>query len=153
MKLKQIDLKKKSLLSFENLLGLVFAILIIFEFNFEADIKAAINSPAGVILSLVILVVLFIFLNPIVGLLFLIIIYENVKSSNILTPKLYTGSQTQKQNVLNKLNLANETFRTSKDGVEHSTIQRMAPIIKRVENTKANFLPHINDTISFNSLK
>ena len=152
MKLKQLNLKKKSLLSFENLLGLVLAILIIFEFNFEADIKAAINSPAGMILSLVILVVLFVFLNPIVGLLFLIVIYENVKTTNLLTPQLYTGSQLQKQNILNKLNLANESFKNSKDGVEHSTIQRMAPIIKRVESSKANFVPHINDTIPFNNI-
>ena len=70
---------KKSVISFENILGLVFALLILFEFKFESGIRNMMNSHAGMILSFVVLILLFIYMNPIVGLLFLIVIYENVK--------------------------------------------------------------------------
>ena len=92
MKMKEIKLKKKilkmkkSVISFENILGLVFALLILFEFKFESGIRNMMNSHAGMILSFVVLILLFIYMNPIVGLLFLIVIYENVKTNFLAYP-------------------------------------------------------------------
>ena len=70
--------KKQTFFSIDNLVGLVLALLIIFEYKFENDIRLLLNSPAGIAISLVLLFVMFIFLNPIVGLLFLIYVYETV---------------------------------------------------------------------------
>lgn len=154
MKMKEIKLKKKilkmkkSVISFENILGLVFALLILFEFKFESGIRNMMNSHAGMILSFVVLILLFIYMNPIVGLLFLIVIYENVKTNAMFNH----STEANKQNILNKLNLANDQFKDSKDNVEYSVIHKMAPIVKKPENMNANFIPHINDTIPFNDV-
>ena len=154
MKMREIKLKKKvlkmkkSFISFENVLGLVFALFILFEFKFESNIRNMMNSHAGIILSFVVLILLFIYMNPIVGLLFLIVIYENIKTNAMFNH----STEANKQNILNKLNLANDQFKNSKDNVEYSVIDKMAPIIKKPESTNANFIPHINDTIPFNDV-
>ena len=78
MKLNKM-MKKNNLLSLENMLGLLLAILIVFDLKIERNIANVINSPSGIVLSLGLVVLLFIFMNPIIGLLFLIYVYETVK--------------------------------------------------------------------------
>ena len=90
MKLNKM-MKKSKLLNLENMLGLLLAVLIVFDLKLERNIANVINSPVGIVLSLVLVVVLFIFMNPIIGLLFLIYVYETVKYSSsfyIITPNL-----------------------------------------------------------------
>ena len=60
---------KKSMMNIDNLFGLILAILIIFELNVENDMRVIPNSPYGIAISLVLIIVTFIFMNPIVGLL------------------------------------------------------------------------------------
>ena len=64
----------KLLFTLDNIVGLILAILIFFDFKVENDFKDVLNSPPGMILALVLLVVIFIFMNPIVGLLYIIYI-------------------------------------------------------------------------------
>lgn len=154
MKTKSLTnkMKLKSLISFENLLGLVLAVLIVFDFKPEKDIQNVINSPPGMIISLVLLVVIFIFMNPIIGLLFLIFLYETVKTQGFLNPSIFSNSENTKSNFLNKLNLANDNDKMQRDSVEYEVINNMAPIVKKTENSGSVFVPHVNDTIAFNEL-
>ena len=101
------------------------------------------------ILALVLLVVIFIFMNPIVGLLYLIYIYECVKDT-ALHPSKFNGSSIMKQNILNQLN--NNPERKREDSVDYEIINKMAPIVKKRENSNSIFVPHINDNILFEKL-
>jgi predicted membrane protein len=73
--------KKSSLVTIDNLLGLILAILIIFQIRPKPEDSNLLNSPVGIIISLVLVVILFITLNPVVGLLALIYLYEIIRHS------------------------------------------------------------------------
>lgn len=149
MNSRQLMKQTKLLFTLDNIVGLILAILIFFDFKVENDFKDVLNSPPGMILALVLLVVIFIFMNPIVGLLYLIYIYECVKDT-ALHPSKFNGSSIMKQNILNQLN--NNPERKREDSVDYEIINKMAPIVKKRENTNSIFVPHINDNISFEKL-
>jgi len=73
--------KKSSLVTIDNLLGLILAILIIFQIRPKPEDSNLLNSPAGIVMSLVLVVILFVTLHPIVGLLALIYLYEIIRHS------------------------------------------------------------------------
>jgi predicted membrane protein len=73
--------KKSSLVTIDNLLGLILAILIIFQIRPNPKDSNLLNSPAGIVVSLVLVVILFVTLHPIVGLLALIYLYEIIRHS------------------------------------------------------------------------
>jgi|LakMenEpi03Aug12_release.lakeMendotaPanAssembly.Ray.scaffolds.fasta_scaffold646048_2 hypothetical protein len=73
--------KKSSLVTIDNLLGLILAILIIFQIRPKPEDSNLLNSPAGIVISLVLVVILFVTLHPIVGLLALIYLYEIIRHS------------------------------------------------------------------------
>ncbi len=149
MNSRQLMKQTKLLFTLDNIVGLILAILIFFDFKVENDFKDVLNSPPGMILALVLLVVIFIFMNPIVGLLYIIYIYECVKDT-ALHPSKFNGSSIMKQNILNQLN--NNPERKREDSVDYEIINKMAPIVKKRENTNSIFVPHINDNISFEKL-
>lgn len=148
MKLNKM-IKKNNLLSLENIVGLLLAILIVFDLKVERNIANVINSPVGIVLSLVLVIVLFIFMNPIVGLLFLIYVYETVKYSSSFLQTYTQPVENVKKNIMNKLNLANEA---SKDEVEVKVIEKMAPIVKKGQNNNLDFIPHEENKLKYNML-
>ena len=74
-------IKKCSLVSIDNLLGLILAILIIFQIRPKPQDSNILNSPLGIIGALVLVTILFLTLNPVVGLLALIYLYEIMRHS------------------------------------------------------------------------
>lgn len=136
---KVSKMSKASMFSFENILGLVLAILIVFDLKLERHIANVINTPVGIVLSLVLLVVMFVFLNPIVGLLFLIYVYETVKYSSSFLYEYTQPVENARKSLMNKLNLSNVPL---KDDVEVRVIEKMAPIVKKQEAFGVNFVPN-----------
>ena len=61
-------------ITYENIIGLIFALLIICEFNFENDIKVFINTPIGTIIMFILGIFLFMYYNPIISILFFIFV-------------------------------------------------------------------------------
>ena len=93
--------KKSSLVTIDNLLGLILAILIIFQIRPKPEDSDLLNSSVGVVVSLVLVVILFVTLHPIVGLLALIYLYEIMRHSpSYLKPT--------KQETMEKLNSPKE---------------------------------------------
>ena len=148
---KTSKLMKKTMkcFTFENMVGLILAILILFEMPVEQNIKELLNSPPGMILSLVLLVILFIFLNPVVGILFLIYLYECVKNTGLNMAK-FIPTNLARTSVMKQLNKNVE--RKESDKVELNTIQRMAPIVKKRENRNVSFVPNQQTTMKFESV-
>ena len=127
-----------SLLSFENLLGLVLAVLIVFDLKMERSIANMINTPVGLVLSLVLLVVIFVVMNPIVGLLFLIYLYETVKHSSSMLYEYTQPVEKVRKNIMNRLNLGNNT---KKDEVEIEIVSKMAPLVRKSERLGVDYKP------------
>ena len=101
-------IKKSSLVSIDNLLGLILAILIIFQIRPNSEDSNVLNNPLGIVLSLVFVCILFITLNPVVGLLALIYLYEIMRHStgyvkagkNEMMQKLNSPKELQLEEVL-----------------------------------------------------
>jgi predicted membrane protein len=69
-------MKITTVMIFENILGIILAVFIIFKIFPNTTVSREMNNPVYVILFLVFLVILFLTLNPIIGLLFLIYGYQ-----------------------------------------------------------------------------
>lgn len=138
--------KKNTFITFENLLGLILTLLILFEFDLEPQLKNVLNTPVGVVISLVLLVLIFIFMNPIVGLLFLIYLYESVRQQPLLNLNYLFNQEYSKTKILNNMNLGN------KDKVEIEVIQKMGPIVRKPENINSRFVPNIDSKFGFEKI-
>jgi len=119
--------KKYSLFSIDNIIGVLLAILIIFDLKIERPIINLINTPIGIIFSLIFVIILFICLNPIIGILFLIYLFINVKDARKPT----------RNNVLHNLNPPREMQ------VEEEIILLNAPIKNQNKGNTVSFQPMI----------
>ena len=134
--------KINKILSMENILGLLLAVLILTDYKMNSEIISFINSPLGIVLCLIVVILLFLFMHPILGLLLLIFLYENVRYLNKmfkLPPKSETKEAKNKMKSLNK-----GSYNTT---VENDVITTMAPIHKTIENPNAKFIPVVDETI------
>ena len=145
-KLNNKKLMNKSLkwLTLDNVIGLLLSILILGEFKVEQDIREILQSPPGMMIALALLVIIFIFMNPIVGLLFLIYVYESVKNPQ-LEPVSYNNSSISKNNILKSLNNAQKSSKA--DQVDLEIVNKMAPLTKKIENPNMIFAPSLDTSI------
>ena len=119
--------KKYSLFSIDNIIGVLLAILIIFDLKIERPIINLINTPIGIIFSLIFVIILFMCLNPIIGILFLIYLFMNIKEAR----------RTTRTNVLHNLNPPREMQ------VEEEVILVNAPIKNQNKGNNVSFQPLI----------
>ena len=63
---------KNNVLNLENVIGLLLAILIIFDLKLEVPLSNALNTTWGIVCSVLIVFILFGTLNPIIGILFIL---------------------------------------------------------------------------------
>lgn len=149
MKIKsKMSNKTKKLLTVENLIGLVLAVLILFDVKMNMAMTQFVNSPLGIVLCIIVTIVLFVFLHPILGFLFLIYLYENVKYLNKMFANITRQSQTKKATTAMK-EMNKNSYNIQ---VEEEVITNMAPIIKKRENPNAKFLPNDESSMKYNLL-
>jgi predicted membrane protein len=115
------------LFSIDNIVGVLLAILILFDLKIERPIINLINSPIGIIFSLIFAIILFICLNPIIGILFLIYLFMNIKDAR----------KTVRTNVLQDLNPPKQMQ------VEEEVILVKAPIKNQNQGNNVSFQPVI----------
>jgi len=136
-------------LYFENLLGFLLAVLIVFEFKIEENVREFMNSIVGMVSCIVVLIYMFMCFNPLVAILFLVYFYENIRFDSIHS-NIY-DDQT-KPNILSSLQSSVKDLINKKDIVEIETIKKMAPIIKKRERLSATFKPNEYDVNHWTSL-
>lgn len=119
---------KYQLFSIENIVGVLLAILILFNLKIERPIINLMNTPIGLIFSLIFAIILFICLNPIIGILFLIYIFINIKEAR----------KTTRSNVLQDLNPPQQMQ------VEEEVILIKAPIKNQNQGNNVSFQPVID---------
>ena len=116
---------KQRLFSIQNIVGILLAILIIFDLKIEKPIIQIMNTPIGIIFSLIFVVVLFICMNPIVGMLFLIYLFINIRQVN----------NNSRSNKLQELNPPQPMQ------VEEEVILMKAPIKNQYQGNNVSFIP------------
>jgi hypothetical protein len=113
--------KLSNLLNLENVVGLLLAILIIFDLTLEVPLSNALNTTVGMVSSVIIAIILFANLNPIIGILFLIYLYQNYQR-----PPL---EQKKKDDLLQQMNPPQEMQ------VEEQIIKERAPIVNQNQDS------------------
>jgi len=114
----------------ENIIGVLLAILIIFDLKIETTICKLLNTPTGVISSVIIVIILFTMLHPVIGILFLIYIYQCMQQYPM------THGETTKTKILQKLNPEYE------QQVEETVILEKAPIKNQNKHNNVEFSPY-----------
>ena len=139
----KITKHSKRILTLPNVLGLILATLILFEVKLDMKTSSFINSPLGMVVAAIIVISLFVFVHPIVGILLVVYLYENVKHMNKLFNHLFTQSSVKKQDtVMKKLNEG--SYNTK---IEEEVVEAMAPLIKKRENPNAKFEPVLDESV------
>ena len=123
---------KSQLFSIDNIIGVLLAVLIIFDLKIERPIINLMNTPIGIIFSLIFVIILFICLNPIIGILFLIYLFINIKEAR----------KTTKNNVLQDLNPPQEMQ------VEEEIILLNAPIKNQNRGNNVSFQPVVETLLA-----
>lgn len=98
----------KTLPPLEIALFIVFILYIIFPFNTPASLAYIIDSPLGIIVIFCITVFLFLYTNPILGVLYIFVAYELIRRSSQKTGRTaivqYTPTQAKKDIELRAMN-------------------------------------------------
>jgi hypothetical protein len=152
----------QSLTVVEMVLFLIFILYLVFPIATPDSIATAINSPLGMMGSLIITIYLFFYTNPFLGILFIFVAYDLLRRSsrqisgksnnNMFNSSLnvspsqssyvqYTPSQDTKNMQLNEMNPASNT------SLEEEVVKQMAPIGHSDINQyiESSFKPVTND--------
>ena len=122
---------KYHLFSIDNIIGVLLAILIIFDLKIEKPIINMINTPIGMIFTFVVIIILFVCLNPIIGILFLIYLFIMFK--DIMNPT--------KTSILNQMNPPQIMQ------VEEEVILSNAPIKNQNKGNNVSFQPVVETLV------
>tara|TARA_B110000093_G_scaffold168351_1_gene195403 strand:- start:259 stop:672 length:414 start_codon:yes stop_codon:yes gene_type:complete len=112
----------------ENGIGLLLAILIIFDLKVENNIADLLNTPLGMVISLLVFILFLIYMNPIVAILFIIYLYETIQLSSTMNPQ-------KRNNNLVKMNEPMDSL------LEEKIVQQKAPIKNKNKNDNVSFKP------------
>lgn len=130
----------------------VFFLYILFPFTTPESIAYMVNSPLGIVFLFLLTISLFVYRNPILGVLFIVVAYELLRRSSsqpILTSILQnTSSQEVKDTEMKAMNPPVYTT------LEEEVIQMRAPIGKssEIEVVDTSFKPVSDKVISGSSM-
>ena len=110
---------------------IVFILFVIFPVKVPVALTGVFDSPLGILFLLIITICLFVYTNPILGVIFILVAYELIRRGSLLTGKPIgqvltqdNTSQETKDTVLKALNPPQTTT------LEEEVIQKMAPASK-----------------------
>jgi len=127
-----------SYITLENIIGILLAILILFDLKIEDSICKLLNTTMGMVSSGVIVILLFVMLHPVIGILFIIYLYQCMQNNTLY-------NDVSKNKILKKLNPVYE------QQVEEQVILEKAPIKNQNKNNIVEFSPYfvnVGSTIS-----
>jgi predicted membrane protein len=122
---------KYHLFSIDNIIGVLLAVLILFDLKIEKPIINVINTPIGMIFTFIFIIILFVCLNPIIGILFLIYLFIMFK--DIMNPT--------KNSILNQMNPPQIMQ------VEEEVILSNAPIKNQNKGNNVSFQPIVETLV------
>ena len=126
-------MKVTSITIFENILGVILAVFIIFKVFPSVQVCKQLNEPIFIVLALAFIVLLFLTLNPIVGILFLIYFYQLIMCGKTQTQKRthQMKSMNPEQEIqLEEIVIQNSNFARIKNQNEDKET-RVAPVLEK----------------------
>jgi len=126
--MKTIIKTKDNVFKIENFFGVLLAIGILFQITPDSDFANVLNTSTGIVLSLILVVILFMTMNPIVGFLLLIYIYQILQKATTYYPN-------NRYELLKKMNAPLDTQ------MEEDIISKMAPIKNQYRDSITSFEP------------
>ena len=134
---KSFNSSSSNIWTLETLIALILAILILFDIKIERQMRELINTPIGIVVSLLFTIILFISMHPIIGILFIIYLYDTIiRTKNPM-------DQTHKNNTLNLLNSDLNEIQ-----VEEEIINDNAPIINKNKDNNVSYKPFLEKEYS-----
>ena len=136
----------KSFQPIEMLLVALFIIYIVFPIETPDAVAGMIDSPLGIIVLLAVTVYLFVYVNPILGVLYIFVAYELIRRSSAVTARVQiiqnTPSQANKDIELKAMNPVQPQT------LEEEIVQERAPIgvSHRFSEVDTNFAPVADKT-------
>lgn len=124
--------KFSRVITLENIIGVLLAILILFDLKIEEPITKLLNTKVGIAMSLLLVLIMFYMLNPVVGILFLIYLYKTINYDSVY-------NTVNKDKIMKKMNPP-KTFE-----VEEQIILERAPIKNQNQNSNVSFKPVIDE--------
>lgn len=128
-------MKIKTIHVFENILGLILALFIIFQVLPSNDVCKKMNEPLYIILGLVFVVLIFLTLNPIIGILFLIYFYQLLlkgkENCSYKRNQALKSINTEKEVELEEVVIHNSNFARIKNKDEDNET-RVSPILEKL---------------------
>lgn len=128
-------MKIKTIHVFENILGLILALFIIFQVLPSNDVCKKMNEPLYIILGLVFVVLIFLTLNPIIGILFLIYFYQLLlkgkENCSYKRNQALKSINTEKEVELEEVVIHNSNFARIKNKDEDNET-RVVPILEKL---------------------
>lgn len=122
----------------ECILGIIFIMIIIFPTTLPQSLATLVESPLGMIILLSITLLLFLYTNVFLSLIFLVLTYELIRRSSKVTGKTsfieYTPSQVKKDHYIQSMN--EPKIKT----LEEDIITKMAPLIQN-DYIESSFKP------------
>jgi energy-coupling factor transporter transmembrane protein EcfT len=110
----------------EYILFGAFILFLVLPMKIPGDVANLVDSPLGMIALFLITVALFVYVNPILGVLYIFVAYELLRRSSLISGKTayieYTPTQPKKDEQMRKMNPAKE--RT----LEETVVEKMSPI-------------------------
>lgn len=126
-------MKVTSITIFENILGVILAVFIIFKVFPSASVCKQLNEPIFIVLALAFIVILFLTLNPIVGVLFLIYFYQLIMHGKTQTQKRTNQMKSmnpEQETQLEEIVIQNSQFARIKNQNEDKET-RVAPVLEK----------------------
>ena len=125
----------KELLTLETVIAIILAVLIIYDFKIERDIQNGINTPFGMVITILFIIMVFITMHPIIGILFVIYLFETLRKGTF-------AGELRKNKLFKKLNHTTETY------LEETVIDTMAPILNKNKNKNVSFSSYTKGSFS-----
>lgn len=129
-------MKIEKITVFENILGVILAAFIVFQVLPTSEVCKQFNKPVYILLGLVFVVLLFLTLNPIIGILFLIYFYQLILKGK--EEYSYKKNQTlkslnpEKEVELEEIVIHNSNFARIKNKDEDGE-SRVVPILEKLQ--------------------
>ncbi len=125
----------KTLPPLEIALFVVFILYIIFPFHTPSGVASMVDSPLGIVVVFCVTVFLFLYTNPILGVLYIFVAYELIRRSSQVTGSTaiveYTPTQAKKNVEMRAMNPPKETS-LEEEIINTRTPVAVSPVIEFV---------------------
>lgn len=159
-----VKLFKYEISYLEIIVLIVFALYLVFNVQTPTFLVGVVDTPVGIFVLLLFILYLFLYTNPILGILSLFVVYEMVRRSSLTVsgqvPMIqYTPTQIQKEREMQQMNLPNAFEQLQQDSLlsvgapshndsslEVELVNAMAPLVDSpITYMESNYKPVVEN--------